>query len=132
MSYPCCASILKDPRADKSLVEESSEISLEEYLDVQKTVQDIYADNAISFTVNVDADKVTVEELEKALASFGPHLKGTTVMPSVSNRPQMPYEKITKEEYESATHRFVGAGEIECKNNSCKLVIKTEDVPVEV
>ena len=127
VSYPCRASILDDPDISESIVEEASDISLEEYLDAQKTVQDTFVDNSISFTINVDTDKVTVEDLEKALASFGPHLKGTTVMPFVSNRPQMPYEKMTKEEYESSNRKFSSAGEWECKNNSCQLVLKTEE-----
>lgn len=127
VSYPCRASILDDPDIRESVVEEASDISLEEYLDTQKTIQDTFVDNSISFTVNVDSEKVSVEDLEKALASFGSHLKGTTIMPFVSNRPQMPYEKMTKEEYESSKKKFSSAGEWECKNNSCQLVLKTEE-----
>lgn len=127
VSYPCRVRILDDPNIDESIVEEAADISLEEYLDAQKSVQDTFVDNSISFTLNIDSEKVSVEDLEKALASFGPHLKGTTVMPFVSNRPQMPYERISKEEFEESKNQFSSAGEWECKNNSCTLVVKTEE-----
>jgi adenosylcobalamin-dependent ribonucleoside-triphosphate reductase len=127
VSYPCRARILDDPNIDGDVVEEAADISLEEYLDTQKSVQDTFVDNSISFTLNIDPEQVSVEDLEKALASFGPHLKGTTVMPFVSNRPQMPYESMTREEYEKSENKFSSAGEWECKNDSCRLVVKTEE-----
>jgi len=126
VSYICRAKILDDPEIDPGLVEESTDLTLEEYLDVQKTVQDSYVDNSISFTVNVDPEKVTVEDVERALIAFGPHLKGTTVMPTVSNRPQMPYERIEKEDYDAAEMKFSAAGELECKNNSCRIVLQDD------
>ena len=126
VTYVCRAGVIGNEGVDEDLVEEMSEISLEECLDVQKTIQEIYADNSISFTITVDAETVTEEELRSALVSFGPYLKGTTIMPMISNRPQMPYTRITKEEYEAATHKFTGAGETECKNGICHLVNKTD------
>ena len=126
-SYYCCASVLNDSSVDSSLVEDSADVSLEECLAVQKTIQEIYVDNSISFTINVDPTQITVKELERALVAFGPDLKGTTIMPVISNRPQMPYERITKADYEKAEQKHSFNGEMECKNGVCTLPGRTVD-----
>jgi ribonucleotide reductase alpha subunit len=127
VSYNCRASVLDAEGVDEESVEDATELSLEDCLAVQKTVQDIYVDNSVSFTINVDTKTVTTEDLERALMAFGPDLKGTTICPTITNRPQMPYEKITKEAYYTAEHQHVGNGEAECKNGVCLLPGRTAD-----
>lgn len=127
VSYYCKVGVLSKPGVDEKLIEDSTEISLEECLAVQKTLQDIYADNSISFTINVDPQTVTVKELERALVAFGPDLKGTTVFPTVNNRPQMPYERIDVETFNKAKKKHTFTGEMECKNGVCMLPGKASD-----
>lgn len=127
VSYICAADILNRPDVDFSKVEDSTEISLDECLAVQKTVQNIFVDNSVSFTINVDTNVVTHKDLESAILAFGPDLKGTTVMPTVSDRPQMPYEKISKEAFEAAQKKHSYSGHVECKNNVCQLILKTAE-----
>lgn len=106
---------------DPSVVEEQSEISLSDHLAVQSMIQERYADNAVSYTINFDPKKVTVEEIERVLRIHLPHLKGTTLMPEES-RPQMPLEKITAEEYEAMAKKglaMVSDAENGCKEGSC-------------
>lgn len=115
---------VKDPIIDKviaagyneEIVEVASEIDLEDMLAVQAMIQEEFADNAISFTINFDKDKKRVGDLIRALKIFGPRLKGTTMMPTISNRPQMPYEAITKEQYLAAKITEVGQVEADCIN----------------
>lgn len=79
-------------------LESVDEISLEDMLNVQAMYQTYYADNAVSFTVNVPAGRYEVDEVAEALMPFLPVLKGTTMMVDES-RLQAPYERISKEEY---------------------------------
>jgi ribonucleoside-triphosphate reductase len=86
-------------------------------------LQKEYADNAISYTINVNPRKVKVKDIEAALRVHLPHLKGTTLMPEAS-REQMPLERITKEEYEKAVLRgqaMVSDAERECQNGACPI-----------
>jgi len=124
--YYCKASIL-DSDVDRELVESADDLTVEDMLSVQKTIQQIYADNSVSFTLNVDTEEISVKNLERTIIAFGPDIKGTTVMPKISNRQQMPYEKITEEEYNNAKIKSIGVGESECKNGVCSLVVKNED-----
>jgi adenosylcobalamin-dependent ribonucleoside-triphosphate reductase len=106
---------------DESVVEQAGEIDLDDMLAVQAMVQQEFADNAISFTINIQSDRHKVGDLVRAMRTWGPRLKGTTVMPMISDRPQMPYQQITKEEYEAAEHKQLGQGEIDCPNNVCPI-----------
>lgn len=107
----------------KSLVEDQSEISLSDHLAVQAMLQQEYADNAISYTINFDPKQVSTKDIERALRTHLPHLKGTTLMAEES-RPQMPFERISKEVYEEAALRgwaMVSDTDRECKNGSCPI-----------
>lgn len=64
--------------------------------------QDAYADNAVSFTVNVPEGALSVEDVADALATYLPRLKGTTLMPD-GTRPQAPYERLSQAEFEALT-----------------------------
>lgn len=103
------------------LVEAANEINFADMLAVQAMYQECYADNAISFTVNVEPGTPTVEDAKKTLINYLSRLKGTTIMVDGS-RPQSPYERITKEEYEGLTGGFVGDGiNEECANGACPI-----------
>lgn len=104
---------------DERLVEAADEVPLETYLAIQAMVQRVYADNAISFTINIPPEKILPEQLEAALRHYLPKLKGTTIFPDLS-RPQPPFEKISKEEYE-AHHGIVSQSELECLNGACPI-----------
>jgi ribonucleoside-triphosphate reductase (thioredoxin) len=102
-----------------SLVESADEISFADMLAFQAMYQKNYADNAVSFTVNVLPGSLDQDQAKETLARFLPVLKGTTVFPDLT-RPQSPYERITAEEYESATAKSVDASYDEaCSSGAC-------------
>lgn len=98
------------------IVEEASEISLEDMLAVQKMYQQEFVDNAISFTINIPGESVrdvngNVVQMEaridqnyfqNILLKYLPYLKGTTIMVDGS-RDQAPYQRVSKEDYERLT-----------------------------
>lgn len=103
----------------ESLVESADEISLYAMLRFQAMYQEAYADNAVSFTINVLPGTVTESTLADALYAFLPVLKGTTVFPDLS-RPQSPYERITREQYEAAVNKSVDSSYDEnCASGAC-------------
>jgi ribonucleoside-triphosphate reductase len=104
---------------DESVVESADEISIEAMLQVQCMYQEHWADNAVSYTVNIPAGTVTAGELAALLAEFLPDLKGTTVMVDES-RPQAPYTRITAEQYTVAAAKLVEDGTDEdCASGAC-------------
>jgi len=111
---------VRDPLLDvvpEHLVQQADELTVEEKLAVQELVQTYYADNAVSYTVNMAAD-TTTDELEEALLAHLYFLKGTTVFPA-NTRPQSPYTSITREEYEAAVDHGVDQSFEECATGAC-------------
>lgn len=104
-------------KLDEDLVEQSDEIDIHDMLSVQKLIQTHYADNAVSFTVNFNPD-LHLDHLRLSLRLHLPYLKGTTVMPDAS-RPQSPYTRVSKEQYEKAIDHEVGQGFDECASGAC-------------
>jgi ribonucleoside-triphosphate reductase len=101
------------------VIESVDEVNITDLFAVQKLVQDHYADNAVSFTANISPDSYDEHYLSRALLAFGPYLKGTTVFPDLS-RPLSPMERITREEYDSATTHEVGQSiNDECTTGAC-------------
>ncbi|MFE8916842.1 ribonucleoside-triphosphate reductase, adenosylcobalamin-dependent [Streptomyces globisporus] len=104
--YAANTSVVEIPTKDSLLDEleypeyfqHAGELTIRNMLDVQKLYQEHWADQAVSYTANVDPTKYTAEELADLLAEYLPHLKGTTVFPEMS-MPQSPYERISREEY---------------------------------
>ncbi|MFJ6010174.1 ribonucleoside-triphosphate reductase, adenosylcobalamin-dependent [Streptomyces halstedii] len=76
----------------------AGELTIRDMLNVQRMYQEYWADQAVSYTANVDSSKYTAEELAGLLAEYLPDLKGTTCFPEMS-MPQSPYERISREEY---------------------------------
>lgn len=99
------------------LIEQADEISVGDLLATQRMVQECYANNAVSFTANVDPE-LSIGELRAALGEHLPHLKGTTMMPDAS-RPQSPYTRISREEYEAASLQEIGQAMDDCVTGAC-------------
>jgi ribonucleoside-triphosphate reductase len=64
------------------VLEDASEVSFEDHLRVQQMYQVYYADNAVSYTVNVNPNQYSEEEISRTLMPFLSTLKGTTVFPN--------------------------------------------------
>lgn len=120
--YPTEDILLSQVRAlglPDDVVQSADELTLDEMLGVQECYQENWADNAVSYTLNVPEGSVTEAELAKALEMYLPHLKGTTVMCD-STRPQAPYTRITREEYEAAVATTIeDSVDLECKQGVC-------------
>ena len=98
-------------------VEAADDLTLTELLAFQALYQAAWADNAVSFTANVDPDRYTAEDVASVLQRFAGRIKGSTLFPEASF-PQSPYERITKEEYEAAIVKSVADGiDEECSGN---------------
>ena len=82
------------------IVESADEIPLADMLAFQAVYQEHYADNAVSYTVNVPEGHYSLGRVARTLGEFLPVLKGTTLMPD-GTRPQAPYERLTAEEFEA-------------------------------
>lgn len=101
------------------LVEDTDEISIYDMLAVQAMYQEEYADNAVSFTINIPQGRYTVEDLKDALRLYLPRLKGTTIFPETS-RPQAPYQRITREQYEKNNTRVIDSSvDDDCASGAC-------------
>ncbi|WP_246041143.1 ribonucleoside-triphosphate reductase, adenosylcobalamin-dependent [Streptomyces cadmiisoli] len=106
---------------DSDIVESQDQISAAESIAFQAMYQTCYADNAISHTVNITEGSITASELRETLIKYLPQLKGTTIMVD-SSRPQSPYERITREEYEAATVKGIADSiDLECATGACPI-----------
>jgi adenosylcobalamin-dependent ribonucleoside-triphosphate reductase len=102
------------------LVESADELSVSDMLRFQACYQENYADNAVSFTVNVKPDAHPAKVSETIL-DYLPRLKGTTIMVDES-RPQAPYTRITRAQYEQATrHTVEDAIDLDCATGACPI-----------
>jgi ribonucleoside-triphosphate reductase len=92
----------RDPLVDAGggvFFQDAGQLSLRDMLNVQALYQEYWADQAVSYTINVDPKKYTAGDLMAALKPYLPKLKGTTVFPEMSFQ-QPPYERIDKATYE--------------------------------
>lgn len=111
---------------DAELVEDQFDLHMNDCLAIQAMAQREFVDNSISYTVNIEPQnsEEAVEnqrkELYHTVMRYLPELKGTTIIVGAGDRPQPPYTRITKEDYESYTGpKFTAQGEIACQNNTC-------------
>lgn len=103
------------------IVESAADLTLNDMLGFQALYQTCWADNAVSFTANVDPQKYKPLHVETQLKRFAGLIKGATVFPEMSF-PQSPYERITREEYDAALTKTVSDGvDEECANGSCPI-----------
>lgn len=94
------ATIYGEEKAEE-IVQSADDLTLAEMLSVQELYQQHWADNAVSFTANVYPSRYSEKNIYEHLILFGETLKGFTIFPELS-MPQSPYERISKEEYESS------------------------------
>ena len=103
----------------EQIVESADDLTPRDMMEFQALYQDLWADNAVSYTVNFDAQRYKPEHIREQLLRFGGRLKGATVFPELT-MPQCPYERVERWEYESTLAHEVGDGiDEECKGNSC-------------
>lgn len=106
-------------RDGEDLVESADDLTLRDMLAFQALYQELWADNAVSFTANVDPEQYKPEHVEEQLKAFAGKLKGATIFPE-SSMPQAPYERISKWEYESAQSKSVADSvDEECASGAC-------------
>lgn len=108
------------PRRAEELVEGADDLTLHQMLAMQELYQTHWADNAVSFTANVDQglDPKVVGDI---VARFGGKIKGATIFPATSMA-LAPYEAITKEQYEASKTQTVSDGlDEECKRGACPI-----------
>jgi len=103
----------------QELVQSAADLTLEDMLRFQLAYQAWWANNAVSYTANIDPEVYTAADIASALLTYGPGLKGATVFPELS-RPQSPYERITREQYEAYANGEVADGVDEnCVSGAC-------------
>jgi ribonucleoside-triphosphate reductase len=106
---------------DVNLVEDQSEVSLEDSLAIQAMLQREFVDNSISFTVNLSED-TPKKKLYHVLLRFLPELKGTTIILGVGDRPQPPYTRLTREEFLAYDGpHMISQTEMECAKGACPI-----------
>lgn len=106
---------------DESIVQSADDLLLSDMLDMQALYQEHWADNAVSYTANIDPDRYEPEQIARILKHYGGRLKGATIFPE-SSMPQAPYERITREEYEAATAVAIADGvDEDCANGACPI-----------
>ena len=103
----------------EQIVESADDLTPRDMMEFQALYQDLWADNAVSYTVNFDAQRYKPEHIREQLLRFGGRLKGATVFPELT-MPQCPYERIERWEYESTLAHEVGDGIDEnCTTGAC-------------
>ncbi|AGS82734.1 ribonucleotide reductase [Mycobacterium phage AnnaL29] len=108
-------------RDGEEIVESASDLTLTELLAFQALYQTCWADNAVSFTANVDPNAYSPRDVAGVLERFAGLIKGSTIFPEASFE-QAPYERITKQQYESAAAKAVEDGVDEnCANGACPI-----------
>ncbi|WP_370422534.1 ribonucleoside-triphosphate reductase, adenosylcobalamin-dependent [Streptomyces sp. QH1-20] len=105
--YGANTSVVEIPTVDPLLAEHpeladafehAGELSLVQMLAVQELYQELWADQAVSYTASVDPAKYDQDDVARVMLGYMPTLKGTTIFPEMS-RPQTPYERISKGRY---------------------------------
>lgn len=85
----------------------SDTVTMWEQSELQKAVQRHYSDNAVSCTIYFNPEKES-EDLERCIAMLVPNIKSVSALPHTpeGKYPQMPYEKITQEQYEEMSRNI--------------------------
>lgn len=107
---------------DPSVLEDASQISLQDSLSVQEMYQTLWADNAVSYTINFDPRISSEEVIGKTLLPYLSTLKGTTMFPERGYE-LPPMERITEDVYNALRGNlrdFYGDGVSEdCNTGAC-------------
>lgn len=109
------------------------DVSIWEQFSLAAFLQEHWSDNSVSVTISFDP-KTETKEIERCLEYFQFKLKSVSLLPRLEQGAykQMPYEEITKEQYEEMISKlkpldFSGmfavesVGERYCTNDSCSL-----------
>lgn len=100
VSYPMIDPLME--RFDPELIEDISQVSVDQQLAVLAFVTDTFCSgadgNAVSFTASFDPKVTTYHELHEAVLRWLPYCKGITVF-GTETRPQAPYIPISEEAY---------------------------------
>ncbi|QZE10952.1 ribonucleotide reductase [Mycobacterium phage Agape74] len=108
-------------RDGEEIVESADDLTLTQLLAFQALYQTCWADNAVSFTANVEPTVYSPADVAGVLERFAGLIKGSTIFPEASFE-QAPYERITKQQYESAAAKAVEDGvDEECANGACPI-----------
>jgi ribonucleoside-triphosphate reductase (thioredoxin) len=108
---------MKAPTADHPKFRSSREIPLMEQAERQAILQTYWSDNAVSATLtfhkpspeNGLTDEQVIEEITEVLDRFKGVFKSTSLLPHATGTyDQMPWESITKEEYEARIAKLKG------------------------
>jgi len=110
---------VRDFHQPDHVVQSAEDLTVRDMLGLQRLYQRYWADNGVSYTVNVRPGSVTPQELAELLTEYLPDLKGTTIMVDDS-RPQAPYTRITRAEYLSAAIQLIeDSVDLECSTGAC-------------
>ncbi|QGJ94817.1 ribonucleotide reductase [Mycobacterium phage Blinn1] len=108
-------------RDAEEIVESADDLTLTQLIAFQALYQTCWADNAVSFTANVEPSVYGPSDVAEVLKKFAGSIKGSTIFPEASFE-QAPYERITKQQYESAAVKAVEDGVDEnCANGACPI-----------
>ncbi|AEJ95083.1 ribonucleotide reductase [Mycobacterium phage Gladiator] len=108
-------------RDGEEIVESADDLTLTQLIAFQALYQTCWADNAVSFTANVEPSVYGPSDVADVLVKFSGLIKGSTLFPEKSF-PQAPYERLTKAEYEAAQAKSVSDGIDEsCANGACPI-----------
>lgn len=87
---------------DSGVDETESTVSPLEQLKLTSQMQMAWSDNSVSVTIKFDKEKTGPDDIAKLLEEFQYKLKSVSMLPQSKDvYPQMPYEEITKDEYDA-------------------------------
>jgi hypothetical protein len=117
------------------------DVSIFEKMNLAVTAQRYWSDNSVSVTITFDPES-EADKIGTVLHMHDGQLKTVSFLPSGNHvYPQMPYTRITKEEYEEAAGKifpidFAGVyagmaadaiGEAYCTTDACEIKLITEN-----
>ena len=124
---------------DQGKTRPATSVSAWEQFSLLAMLQREWADNAVSCTVYFDKQRES-HQVEHMLAQYAPVIKSVSMLPHSDNGAyaQMPYEGITKEEYERRVAAMPkidwsmfggsdGAEEKFCSNGTCEIQLNDKD-----
>lgn len=137
-SYSKDTSVIEFPIYAGENIPSESDLTIWEQLEFAALTQKYWSDNAVSVTIKVNPNKTRKEEVGRALQMYEHKLKTVSFLPEVDGGAytQMPYETITKEQYDAIVKNINFDGlnnlaqamtpgnklyDMYCDGNSCSL-----------
>ena len=118
------------------------DVSIFEKMNLAVIAQRYWSDNSVSVTISFDPE-TEADKIDTVLHMHDGQLKTVSFLPSGNHvYPQMPYTRITQEEYEAATEKLFpidfagvyaglaidGIGENYCVTDACEIKLITENL----